>query len=99
VLDLLASVLSGGNSSCRVGRQNIEMGVSQVYLAFNPSQPGVKEHAMEIINETIEDLHSSAVLEKNEIYYPGETSAKKRKRYLKEGIPVNAVQWKQLLEM
>ena len=99
VLDLLASILSGGNSSCRVGRQNIEMGVSQVYLAFNPSQPGVKEHAMEIINETIEDLHESNVIDKNEIYYPGETSAKKRKQYLKEGIPVNFLQWKQLLEM
>ncbi len=99
VLDLLASILSGGNSSYRVGKQNIEMGVSQVYIAFNPSLPGIKEHAMEIINETIEDLHSSTQIDKNEIYYPGETSAKKRKKYLKEGIPLNPVQWKQLLEM
>jgi len=82
-----------------VGKQNIEMGVSQVYIAFNPSQPGVKEHAIEIINETIKDLHESAVIDKNYIYYPGETSAKKRKQYLNEGIPVNSVQWKQLLEM
>ena len=99
VLDLLASILSGGNSSYRVGKQNIEMGVSQVYIAFNPSLPGIKEHAIGIINETIEDLHSGARIDKNEIYYPGETSATKRKKYLKEGIPLNPAQWKQLLEM
>ena len=99
MLDLLASILSGGNSSSRIGKQKIETNVSQVFIAFSMIFPGIKEHAMEIINETINDLHSSKKLDKNEIYYPGEISTRKRKEYLKEGIPLNPVQWKQLLEM
>ncbi len=99
VLDLIASILSGGNSSFKVGKLGADTGVSQVYIAFDPSLPGVKEHALEIINETIDDLHSSGAIDKNEILYPGESSASKREKYLKEGIPLNSAQWNVLLKM
>ena len=99
VLDLLASILSGGNSSFRIGEQKVETDVSQVFIAFDMTLPGIKEHANKIIKETLEDLHSSRKIAENEIYYPGELSEKKRKEYLKEGIPLNKSQWEQLLDM
>jgi len=99
VLDLLASILSVGNSAHQIGEQKVETNVSQVFIAFDVSSPAVKEHAIKIINETLEDLHSSRQIGSSKIYYPGETSDRKRNEYLKEGIPLNPVQWKQLLEM
>ncbi len=99
VLDLLATVLSGGNSAYQIGAQKVETNVSQIFIAFDISSPEIKEHALKIINETLEDLHSSKQINKSMIYYPGETSGRKKKEYLKDGIPLNPAQWKQLLEM
>jgi 3-dehydro-L-gulonate 2-dehydrogenase len=99
VLDLLASVLSNGNSSFQIGKQGSEYGVSQIFIAINLAMPAIKENSKEIIDEIIKDFHSSKREKENEILYPGEISYKKRNENLKNGISINEFQWKQLLEM
>ena len=43
ILDMLATLLSAGNSTARISNQQIETGVSQVFICIDPSKFGDSE--------------------------------------------------------
>ena len=89
VFDILATILSGGNSTHEIGKQGAEYGVSQIFISINPNKFLNKEEVEKIINEIVDDFHSSAKIDGQKILYPGEQSAINKKLNKVNGISVD----------
>ncbi|WP_184548951.1 3-dehydro-L-gulonate 2-dehydrogenase [Mucilaginibacter sp. FT3.2] len=91
VLDLLASVLSGGNTTAHVAQSGVEAGLSQVFICIKPNG-GQQTDA--IIEEIISYTKTSTPeYEGGSIYYPGENTLKTRVKNLAEGVLVDERIW------
>ena len=100
VLDLLATVLSGGNSTYDIGRKTVESAVSQVFIAIDPTKNTAESLIDDKIKATIDYVKSSErISADSEIYYPGERSQITRKENLDKGIPVNEKVWDAIVKM
>ena len=95
VLDLIASVLAGGNSTHDVGKLGEdEYALSQVLIAIDPYKLNNKEQVEKTLNDTINDIKASEpVSEGGKIYYPGELEVITRNENIKNGIPVQEEVW------
>ena len=98
VLDLVAAVLSGGNSSFKVGQLGgDEYQLSQVLIAIDATKIAGNEFLSSAVNEVLADIKASErVNENQEIIYPGEKELNIRKQNLEQGIPVEDVVWEKL---
>lgn len=97
MLDLLASVLSGGQSTAAVSRDNVEYGMSQVFIAIKPVSD---DQTDSIIGQIIDYTKTSRPVSASDlISYPGENTLRTRERNLREGVPVDEKIWQQVLEM
>lgn len=91
VLDLLATLLSGGDSTAVItqsGRK--ETGVSQVFIAIKTD----KDRNAALIEQIIDYTKSSA--SNSEILFPGENMLRTREESLREGIWVDEAAWEKL---
>jgi len=89
LLDLIATVLSSGRSTFDLSKLNHDYGMSQVFIAINPSKFHSSESIRAIVDQTIEYYKSAQTMEGKEIFYPGERALRKKEKYLKEGIPIS----------
>lgn len=97
VLDLLASVLSGGRSTAAITQEEKETGVSQIFICIKPQDDAYAEHIVEeIISYT---KTSRPEKEGDSISYPGENTLRAREKSLKEGVLVDERIWEQVLEL
>ncbi|GAA3406447.1 3-dehydro-L-gulonate 2-dehydrogenase [Paenibacillus hodogayensis] len=100
MLDLIVTMLSGGNASMDMGKIGTERDLSQVFIAIDASRLPDGEETNGKIREMIADLHASAPDEKGgRARYPGEETVRVRERNLREGIPVDETLWKRVLEL
>lgn len=94
LLDLAATILSGGLSTGGVGKQEGEYGLSQVFLAFDLGRLGRVEGPTAIrdaVEEMAERIHRASLAEGfGAIHFPGEGRASIRAENLSKGIPVRA---------
>ncbi|MEO0897156.1 MAG: 3-dehydro-L-gulonate 2-dehydrogenase [Bacteroidota bacterium] len=98
VLDMLATLLSAGNSTYRIGLKTYETAISQVYLCIDPEVFPDKELQGSLINEIVDYTHDTTPLEKGQrTYYPGERSLAARNHNLKNGMQVNQEIWENIL--
>ena len=100
LLDILATILSGGLSTHQIHSCSSEYSVSQVFIAINIKTlynfPAIDNS----INQIIEDLHkSNPENPSSKIRYPGENVLQTRKANLKNGIPVNSAAWERLMNL
>jgi 3-dehydro-L-gulonate 2-dehydrogenase len=96
VLDLLATLLSGGNSTAAISQSGKkESGVSQVFIAIKTDT----EQNARLIDEIISYTKTSATENGNEILYPGENMLRTRKRNMKDGVLVDEKIWVEVLGM
>ena len=97
LLDILATILSGGQSTHQIYSCTSEYSVSQVFIAIN-----IKTlHNFPTINNSIEqiigDLHKSNPENPDvTIRYPGENVLQTRKSNLEKGISVSKDTWEKL---
>jgi 3-dehydro-L-gulonate 2-dehydrogenase len=97
VLDLVAAILSGGHATYQVPmRPEEESGLSQVFIAVNPSMLGESDEAASVADRIIEHLHGPLTVGET-VRYPGERTLEIRRRNLEQGIPVEPSVW-QLVE-
>ena len=97
VLDLLATVLSEGNSTAKITQSNKESSVSQVFICIKPGDGG---HTENLIEEIINYTKTSRLTEDGgSISYPGENSLKTREKSLSDGVWVDKDIWKTVLEI
>lgn len=95
VLDLLATVLSQGNSTAKITQSEKESGVSQVFICIKPESNMYTEQAIdEIISftKTSRPEHTGG-----SISYPGENTLKTREKSLKDGVLVDERVWEKVL--
>ncbi len=98
VLDMLAALLSGGDSTHQVNKSGAEIGLSQVFISLDPVKLNLEEWFDQKCDEIIEDLKSSKVFEGEQVLYPGESVMKTRQENLEMGIPVDGAIWDQILK-
>lgn len=100
LLDIMATVLSGGMATHDVKSCVGESGISQVYIAVNTRSLSNFPSINKAIDEIILDLKKS-VKESSEtkIRYPGENVAAIREKNLAEGMLVNSGIWEKILSL
>lgn len=97
-LDLVAAVLSGGNTVTDIGRKYTEeVGLSQVMIAIDPSHMQTVALTDAIIHRVVEDIKSATPTHPGgKIFYPGEMELRTRAENLTNGIPVLEEVWAQI---
>jgi 3-dehydro-L-gulonate 2-dehydrogenase len=96
VLDLLATLLSGGNSTAAITQSGKkESGVSQVFIAIKTDT----EQNATLIDEIINYTKTSDTENGKEILYPGENMLRTRERNMKDGVLVDEKIWAEVLGM
>jgi len=97
VLDLLATVLSSGNSTAKITQSTTESSVSQVFICLKVDN---NEHTAHLIEEIIGYAKSSRhVKDGQPIFYPGENTLLTRKKSMAEGVWVDERIWEKVLRM
>jgi 3-dehydro-L-gulonate 2-dehydrogenase len=97
MLDLLATLLSGGNSTAAVTlSERKETGVSQVFICIKPDSVNTEQLIEQIISYT---KSSRPENDHTEILYPGENTLRTRERNLKEGVLVDEKIWQKIQQM
>ncbi len=102
LLDVLASLLSGGLSTAAIDKFDKGSCGSccQVFIAINPLKINTQELIDKVLSETITQIKTSVPVTKNsEIFYPGEQSLKTRQENLAIGIPVDDGVWAKVKEL
>jgi 3-dehydro-L-gulonate 2-dehydrogenase len=100
LLDILATILSGGLSTHKIGDCNSEYSVSQVFIAIDISSLKNFPAIGNTVQQIIDDLQNSQPEnESAKIRYPGENVVLIRNENLKNGIPVNREIWEKILSL
>ncbi len=100
LLDILATILSGGLSTHEISRQKAEVNVSQVFIAINISKLQNSSAIAMALDQIIED-YKNAEPDNNvgSIRYPGENVVRIRKENLENGIPVTKQIWDETMSL
>ena len=100
ILDMLATLLSAGNSTYRTSLKEFETGISQVYLCIYPEIFNDKELQEKLTNEIIDYTHDVKPMKPDtKTYYPGEQSLAATKENLKSGMQINSQIWEKIIEL
>jgi 3-dehydro-L-gulonate 2-dehydrogenase len=94
LLDMVGVMLSGGRATHEISRvPERETGLSQVFLALDPSLVADPDVADMTLERIVADLHASDVPGAR-VRHPGERTLETRRRSLAEGVPVDAAVWR-----
>jgi len=97
VLDMLATLLSAGNSTYRIGLNEYETAISQIYLCIYPEVFPDKDLQNSLINEIIDYTHDVTPLAAGmRTYFPGEKSANSKKHNTVNGMKVDRQIWQKI---
>ena len=99
-LDLIGTVLSGGNSVSRIGTFGDEVGLTQIMIAMDPGTFNSVELTDSVVSEIVADIKASVPAEEGgQVYYPGERVLKSIQENRRLGIPVVEEIWNAVLKM
>ena len=95
VLDLVATVLSGGRSVSGIGKMTSdEYSLSQMFIAMDATRIAGEDYLAAAVNEVLDNLHGSTRVDPaRPVLYPGENSLAIRNSNLANGIPVDDGVW------
>ena len=100
VLDMLAAMLSGGLATHQIRPDTFrETGVSQVFVAIDPSPLDRDGLAAHLSDEIVEHLQWRPDAAEARVRYPGERTLRTRKENLEKGIPVEPDIWQDVQGM
>lgn len=102
MLDLMASMLSGGKSTIQIGRQERadEYNLSQFFLVIDPKAIGDPAHYEKVLLDTIGAMHSAKRANPEQaILYPGERVIATRSENMELGVYVDETYWEQVLAL
>ena len=98
LLDSLAALVSGGDTTYRIGQRDPEYGVSQVYIAVDVTRAGGLSWVNGLMDELVADLHTSRLIgEDGNVRYPGQRILAMRRESLEKGVPVDPEIWEQVV--
>ena len=93
VLDIVAAVTAGGQTTREIRADNNEQGVSQMFIAIRAAALGSAEEIQTIVQGVVADVKASG----EKVLYPGERSLATRRESMELGIPVDKNIWDALL--
>ena len=96
LLDILATILSGGLSVAEISKQKAECSVSQVFMAIDISKLHNFKSIGNAIQQILDDYHQSTPEKSSKILYPGERVLAVRAENSKNGIPVLKSVWDEI---
>lgn len=100
LLDMLATILSGGMATYQISKQKAEHSLSQVFIAVDISKLGNTSAITQIIRNIILDYKLSVPANENEkIIWPGERVLATREKNVVHGIPVIKSIWQQIVQL
>lgn len=99
LLDLIASILSGGNSTYDLSKDKIDSGMSQVFISIDPNKFAAMEIIDKTVNEILEYYLSAEKIKSEELSYPGERIFKTKAANLKNGIEINEQVWEKVMAL
>ena len=100
MLDMMATVLSGGNSVAQIGTFDDEVGLTQMMIAIDPGRFNSTQETDAIADSIVADIKSSVpVCENGEVFYPGELELRTMQENRKNGVPVIEEVWDRVLAM
>ncbi|MDF4221013.1 3-dehydro-L-gulonate 2-dehydrogenase [Maribacter sp. M208] len=100
ILDMLATLLSAGNSTYKIGLKKNETALSQVFMCIDPSTFSDTEIQQNLLNEIIKFTHDGPYMKKDgRTFYPGERTLATRKKSEVEGMQVSSKIWEEILEL
>lgn len=95
--DLIAAILSAGNTVSDIGKLGDEHQLSQVFIAINQEAMNTEAFTDSVIQKTVDYIKSSEPAQENgQIFYPGEIEYQNREKNLKDGIPVIDSVWERI---
>jgi 3-dehydro-L-gulonate 2-dehydrogenase len=98
LLDLAATVLSGGRCTAEIGRSQEEYAVSQVFLTFDVASTPLAETADRIVEQIIADFQSATPASPDTgVRYPGAGTLVIRLESMEKGVAVDPHYWEQVL--
>jgi 3-dehydro-L-gulonate 2-dehydrogenase len=98
LLDILASILSGGLSTHEISQREAEYAVSQVFIAICIDKLKNSGSVERTIHDIVRNLKESDPAESGtRVRYPGENILAVREENTKKGIPVNKEVWRKIL--
>ena len=100
ILDIVGSLISGGDSTATIADRPNETHVSQVFIAIDVESLAGSQVLEETVHRIVHDFQQAEPLEDgDEIRYPGQGMLATRRDNLENGIPVDPDLWQQLLAM
>jgi 3-dehydro-L-gulonate 2-dehydrogenase len=98
LLDMFAAMLSGGRATHEISRDPTrESGVSQIFLAIDPTTFADRAELDRIATSILESLRAGTPIDlSNPVRYPGEQTLHLRQENLRLGVPVTPGVWQQL---
>ena len=96
VLDLLASIISGGDSTAVIRHRQEETNVSQVFIAIDAESLAGTQILEETVEQILSDYVGVAAVDGGEIRYPGQGMLATRRDNLANGIPVDEELWEEV---
>jgi 3-dehydro-L-gulonate 2-dehydrogenase len=98
VLDMLAAMLSGGRAAHDIPQEPTrESGVSQIFLAIDPTSFAGREDLDRIAAGVLDSLRDAVPIDPAKpARYPGEHTLQVREENLRLGVPVDPVTWEKL---
>lgn len=100
ILDMLATLLSAGDSTGKISQKPYESSLSQIFICIDPNRFGDRELQEKLLNEIIDYTHNVDPIKPGEhTYYPGERTIQKRAENLKKGITVSDSIWKKIADL
>ena len=100
VLDMLATMLSAGDSTGKIGQRKYETGISQVFICIYPEITGDTQLQQKLLQEIIDYTHDVEPMKSGDkVYYPGERAMATREKNMKEGMPVIDEVWQQIMSL
>jgi 3-dehydro-L-gulonate 2-dehydrogenase len=100
ILDLIATLIAGGDSTSVIGARSNETNVSQVFIAIDVASLAGEQIVEETVDRIVRDFQDVPPLEGvNEIRYPGQGMLAIREDNLANGIPVDPDLWAEVLSL
>jgi 3-dehydro-L-gulonate 2-dehydrogenase len=100
VLDMLATLLSAGNSTYKIGLKKTETALSQVFMCIDPTIYPEADFQENLLNEIIQYTQEcSPIKTGTKTFYPGERTLITRVKSKKEGMQVNIKIWEEILQL
>ncbi len=101
VLDMLAAMLSGGDATYQIPLEPArETGLSQIFLAVDPSSLASPQELTRIADGILGSLREATPVDPNKpVRYPGEQTLQLREENLRLGVPVDPEIWQRISDI